>query len=83
MMRLMRQVEVTGCVVHSCCICLGIDCWYNLRDCFMSIRWVLYLRIGFLFSDGVEICRLDLALRVGALFELVLISVGVDKPQGL
>jgi hypothetical protein len=43
----------------------------------------LYLRVGFLFSVGAEICRLGLAMRVGALFELVLISVGVDKPQGL
>jgi len=60
----------------------------------MSTSWVLYLRIGFLFSVGVEIYRLGLALRVGALFELVFISVGAlfelvfisvgaDKPQGL
>jgi hypothetical protein len=44
---------------------------------------VLYLRIGFLFLVGVEICKLGLVLRVGALFDLVLVSVGVDKSQGL
>jgi hypothetical protein len=30
-------------------------------------------------SVGVEICKLGLALRVGALLELFLFSVGVDK----
>jgi hypothetical protein len=34
-------------------------------------------------SVGVEICKLSLALRVGALVELFLYSVDVDKPQGL
>jgi hypothetical protein len=72
---------VTGCVVHSSCNCLGIDCWYSLTDFFLSTSWVIYLRIGFLFLVDVEICKLGLAMRVGALFELVLISFGVDKPQ--
>jgi hypothetical protein len=49
----------------------------------MSTRWVLYLRIGFLFSIGAEIYKLGLAMRVGYLFELVLFSVGADKTQGL
>jgi hypothetical protein len=34
-------------------------------------------------SVGVEIHKLGLALRVGALLDLVLFSVGADKPQGL
>jgi hypothetical protein len=34
-------------------------------------------------SVDVEICKLSLALRVGALFELFLYSIVADKPQGL
>jgi hypothetical protein len=41
------------------------------------------LRVGFLFLVSAEIYRLGLAMRFVVVFELVLISVGVDKPKGL
>jgi hypothetical protein len=45
----------------------------------MSTSRVFYLRFGFLFLVDANICRLGLALRFGALFELVLFSVNDDK----
>jgi hypothetical protein len=48
-----------------------------------STSWVLYLRIEFLFLVGVEICRLSLALRFGALVELFLYLFDANKPEGL
>jgi hypothetical protein len=55
---------------------------YLLTDWFFVYKLGLVLE-GWIphISVGVEICRLGLALRVGALLELVLFSVGVDKPQ--
>jgi hypothetical protein len=47
----------------------------------MSTSWVLYLRVGFLFSVDIEICRLGLALRIDAPFEFVLFLVGANKPS--
>jgi hypothetical protein len=51
---------------------------YLLTEYCLFTSWVLYLRVGFLFSVGDEINKLGLVLRVGALLDLVLFSVGVD-----
>jgi hypothetical protein len=56
---------------------------YMLTNLVLSTSWVLYLRIEFLFSVGVDICRLSIALRIGSLVKLFLYLVDVDKPQGL
>jgi hypothetical protein len=63
-------------------------CWYRLLvqfDRFISVYKLGLVLEGWIphISVGVEIRRLGLALRVGALLELVLYFIGVDKTQGL